>query len=190
MNIGSWTLSSRGTFVTWVALLLLLLVAPAVLAQVSAQSTSFSFALLTPNVALASSTVPGTLVMAGDTVRLTGDGTFDTSTGAVSGGGSFTHLRSDGTVVSQGSWEVTSFVSFISYGGPSPGIQGGLFTATISVKTGPETFKGITFVLSCIVNAPAGAPTFDSAILPGLFGTPVSGTSLFGTPAGNISNQS
>lgn len=161
-----------------VAATLLLATVPGITLYASAQSTSFSFNLITPNVSLATATVAGTPVAAGDTLRLTGSGTFDTSSQVASGGGSFTHFRPDGTVFARGTWIVTNFVSFNSYGGPSPGIQGGLLTAKITI-VGPEaTFTGIAMHVSCRVNAPQGAPD-EGTTLPALFSNTVSGLTLF-----------
>ncbi len=156
--------------------LLLLALAP-IYAQAS-QQTSFAFNLITPNVSMATATVPGTPVLQGDTLRLTGAGSFDTSTHAVSGGGSFTHFKPDGTVFARGTWVLTDFVNFNSYGGPSPGVQGGVLTAKVTI-IGPEaTFTGLTLQVSCKVNAPAGAPD-EGTTLPGLFSDAVSGLTLF-----------
>jgi hypothetical protein len=60
---------------------LVTMIAPAVLPHVSAQSASFSFNLITPNIskALATITVQGVTILKGSTTRLTGSGTFDTS---------------------------------------------------------------------------------------------------------------
>jgi len=155
--------------------------------------TSYSFTLMGPNVSKAAITIPGTHVEAGDLVRLTGSGTFDTSTGAVSGCGSFEHIKSDGTVHGKGVWTVKQFVSFDSYGGPHPGKQGGLLkiiveaTSTWSVHwdiTGPEKFI-FMFIVSCRVNAPVGAPDEGVTVWGGpgyavpIFGIVVSGRTLF-----------
>ncbi len=158
------------------ASLLLLAMAP-IYAQAS-QQTSFSFNLIGPNLSKATATVSGTPVMKDDTLRLTGSGTFDTSTHAVRGGGSVTHFRPDGTVFARGTWVLTGFVSFNSYGGPRPGTQGGVLMAKVTI-IGPEaTFTGITLQVSCKVKAPANAPD-EGATLPDLFPERVSGLTLF-----------
>ena len=94
--------------------------------------TSYSFTLTCPNVAKFAGCppspkqfcpkVPDTDIHVGDQLSLEGAGTFTvTSTGAVggtftegeaSGGGTFTHFNSDGTVRDTGTWTVTQFVSF------------------------------------------------------------------------------
>ena len=154
--------------------------------------TSYSFTLMGPNVSEAEMSRPPSHVEAGDLLRLTGSGTFDT-TGAVSGGGSFQHIKFDGTVHGKGVWTVKEFVSFTPYGGPHSGKQGGLLkiiieaTSTWSVhwaETGPEKFI-FMFIVSSIVNAPPGAPAEGCTVWGGpgyvvpLFGIVVSGSTLF-----------
>lgn len=159
--------------------------------------TSYTFTLKGPNFSEAAANIPGTHVVAGDLLRLTGSGTFDTSTGAVSGGGSFEHLKPDGQggffVHGKGVWTVKEFVSFTSYGGPSPGKQGGLLIIRIEAistwsvhwaETGSETFN-FRFKVSSLVNAPGGAPAEGVTAWGGpgyvvpLFGIVESGRTLF-----------
>ena len=75
-----------------VATLVTLVPAPAV----AASGTAFSFTLTGPS----TSEDPST----GDTIRVTGSGSFDTDTGSVTGGGSFTHFNVDGSVFAKGTW--------------------------------------------------------------------------------------
>lgn len=66
----------------------------------------------------------------GDIVTLEGSGVFtctETSctSGSITGGGSYTVVSPDGTVLGSGTWSAVRFVSFLSWGpGDSPG-QGG-----------------------------------------------------------------
>jgi hypothetical protein len=142
----------------------------------SAQTTSFSFNLIGPNVSLATKTTtgPGFTVVQGSTVALTGSGTFDTATGAVAGGGSFTEFSPNGAVVDRGTWTSTALFSFKTYGGPSPGLQGGLLMLEITASDGHTAI----FQVSCLVNAPAGAPD-EGTTVPGLYDQAVSGNTLF-----------
>lgn len=147
----------------------------------------YSFNLVGPNVCRATADI-GENIEEGDTWRVTGSGTFNIETGAVSGDGSCTHYR-DGTVYGRGTWVVTGLLSFEPYGGPNPGHQGGLLKILITL-TSTHHPKGIVLwlqVCCTIGNAPEGAkegttlwvgpPTFP-IILP-LFGEVVSGRTLF-----------
>jgi hypothetical protein len=142
----------------------------------SAQTTSWSFTLTGPSTAMAPASVP---VFGGDTLRVTGSGSFDTATQAITGGGSYQIIRPDGTVVDRGTWAATTFVHFTSYGGRGPGFQGGLLglgvTATSSV-TG-LVFANIPSTVSCRVNAPPGAP--EEGITSGVFSESTGGLTLF-----------
>ena len=143
----------------------------------TASSSAYSFNLIGPNSALAPNTIPGTPIAAGDILRLTGSGAFDTVAGTASGGGSFTHYKPDGTAFARGTWVVTGFQSFKSYGGPNGGKQGGLLLVTVTLF-GPEiTFAGLTLQVSCIIDAPTGSPD-EGTTLPGLFSEPVGGSTL------------
>ncbi len=148
-----------------------------VLAQ-PATATSYSFNLIGPNTAVAEATVPGTPIVAGDVVRFTGSGTFDTSAATASGGGSFTHSRADGSLVVKGTWVVTGFQSFNSFGGPRPGTQGGVLLLTVTLVTSEATHPGRTLQVSCLVNAPSGSPD-EGTTFPGLFSDPTGGMTLF-----------
>ncbi len=144
----------------------------------AATAMSYSFNLVGPNASVAGATIPGTPIVAGDIIRFTGSGAFDPSTNTASGGGSFTHARPDGTIVAQGTWEVTAYQSFASYGGPNSGHQGGLLLVTVTLF-GPEaTFAGLTLQVSATINAPDGAPN-GGTTLPGLFSEPTGGQAAF-----------
>ncbi len=173
--------STKTTFLALSSALTILALATATLGTAyAASATSFSFNLIGPNTALAQNTIPGTPIVAGDVLQLTGSGAFDSFKGAASGGGSFTHFKPDGSVFARGLWVVTGFQSFTSYGGPSAGVQGGVLRVTVSI-IGPEaTFAGLTLQVSCRVNAPAGAPE-EGTTLPGLFSVPTGGNTLFHT---------
>lgn len=157
---------------------LLFIVAAVPALQVVAASTSaYSFTLIGPNDALATATITGTPIVTGAVLRLTGSGSFDVSSSTASGGGSFTHYNPDGSVFARGTWVVTGFQSFTPYGGPSPGIQGGLLHLTVTLF-GPEaTFSGLTLQVNCDVNAPSGAPA-EGTTLVGLFPMPIGGSTL------------
>lgn len=142
----------------------------------AAVTTSFSFELTGPNLASDPSS--------GDTIRMTGAGSFNTAAGTVLAEGSYKILQPDGTVVQSGTWEATGFTSFTSFGGPHPGFQGGVLSITVTlmpVRGTPLTGQAMT--VTCAVNAPTG---FEEGITIGDFtmksgsGHPgASGTTLF-----------
>ncbi len=173
--------AKKTTFLALSSVLTILALATATLGTAyAASATSNSFNLIGPNTSMAPNTIPGTPIAAGDVLRLTGSGAFDSSKGTASGGGSFTHYKPDGSVFARGLWVVTGFQSFTSYGGPNPGKQGGVLHVTVTI-IGPEaTFAGLTLQVSCHLNAPAGAPD-EGATLPGLFSVPTGGNTLFHT---------
>ncbi len=138
----------------------------------TAGGTSFSFQLIGPNTATASSGQ-----FSGDTIRMTGAGSFDTAAGTVDAEGSFKITQADGTVVEYGTWQATAFTSFTSFGGPHPGFQGGVLTITITLtptKGAPLTGQSMT--VTCLVNAPPG---FEEGTTIGDFTTKTGGATLF-----------
>ncbi len=133
------------------SLLLCLIVLPFALAATvaTASSTGFSFSLTGPNFAENPST--------GDTIRVTGSGTFDPSAGTVTASGSFTHFLSDGSVFARGTWVATGFTSFTGFGGPNNGHQGGVLAITVTLfPDGGAPVTGVPMTITCVVNAPAG----------------------------------
>jgi len=52
----------------------------------------------------------------GDTVEIAGSGTFSIHPNSATGGGTFTHMAPDGSVVGTGTWTATGLASFHSYG--------------------------------------------------------------------------
>src|SRR5712691_10637605 len=113
------------TMITLLALLASLFLGPVI----QASSTTYSFNLLGPNTAMDSS----------GTIRLTGSGNLDPTAATVVASGSFTQVNASGSVVARGTWSATHFVSCVSFGGPHPGILGGVLqlTVTLSPKGGP-----------------------------------------------------
>jgi len=143
-------------------------------------STRYVYRLAGPNVALATEFDEHHLP--GDTIRLTGSGTFDTASGVVSGTGSFTHFNADGTVHMSGEWVTTGLVGFTSFGGPKPSQQGGVLQLSVmhvgddgEPCPGGETDMSMT--LTSVINAPAGTV---GGVTTGPFGQPVSGAVVFG----------
>lgn len=141
--------------------------------------TSYAFRLVGPAVTLATEFDEHHLP--GDTIRLTGTGTFDSATGAVTGEGSFAHLNADGTLHMSGEWFATGFVSFTSFGGPKPSRQGGVLQLTVMhVGEDGEPCEdggaGMPMTLTSVINAPEGTV---GGVTTGPFGQPLSGTVVF-----------
>jgi hypothetical protein len=137
---------------TVVGMLLTLASMVALAPAASAAGTPNSVNLGPPNTATAPSGP-----FKGDTIRVTGSGTFDTGTKAMVAGGSFTHTHPNGSVVARGTWVATSVTSFVGFGGPSPGLQGGQlwFTATLLPEGGsPRT--GVPMSITCLVGLGPG----------------------------------
>ena len=133
------------TRLTLVALLALLFATPAT----QASSPTYSFNLTGPNTAMDGS---------GNTIRVTGSGNFDPAAATVvASGGSFTQFDASGSLVARGTWSATQFVSFVSFGGPHPGILGGVLqlTVTLSPKGGPPQ-TDVSMSITCAVFAPPG----------------------------------
>lgn len=162
------------------AILLTAVLTVAILSTFSAVSgtTSFSFELTGPNTATASSGP-----FSGDTIRMTGAGSFDTVATTVIAEGAYKIIQPDGTVVQSGTWEATGFTSFTSFGGPHPGFQGGVLSITVTltpVRGIPLTGQAMT--VTCVVSAPLG---FEEGITVGDFTMKgqrdrgASGTTLF-----------
>ena len=113
----------------------------------TAQGAVYSFNLDPPNTAADES---------GNVIRVTGAGVFDTG-GAVRATGSFTIFNSAGAVTGRGTWRATDFVSFDSFGGPSPGIQGGVLEITVTLfPQGGAPITDVPMSITCLVNAPSG----------------------------------
>jgi len=136
---------------------------------VAASATMYSFNLDPPNTTENSS---------GETIRLTGSGTFDTGGGgSVVASGSFTHFNSAGAVVARGTWQATAFNGFNAFGGPNPGTQGGVLDITVTLfPNGGAPVTGVPMEVTCVVNSPGG---FEEGTTVGDFTEKTGGTTLF-----------
>lgn len=161
--------------------MLVALVVPLSGAASARSGTTYVYRLTGPNVAAA--TMFDEHHQPGDTIRVTGSGTFDVATGVVTGGGAFTHLNADGTVHMRGTCEATGLVGFTSFGGAKASRQGGvleLMTMHFDADghmcmCGGEA--GVPMTLTSLVSAPVGTV---GGITVGPFGQPVSGVVVFG----------
>lgn len=142
----------------------------------SATGTTYAFRMQGPNVATA--TVFDEHHQPGDTIRLTGSGTFDVVSGTVTGGGSFVHLKADGTVHMRGTWQATQALTFTAFGGPRNGLQGGVLTlATVHLHAdGTPGEAEIPMTMTSAVSAPVGTVGGTTT---GPFGQVVSGVVAF-----------
>src|SRR5215471_14542219 len=108
------------TFSLAMLLAALILVLPAL----GSEPDSFTFNLVGPQ----TSENPAN----GQTIRVTGGGSFDTVSGTVVASGSF--IISNGSVaISRGTWHATAFDTFTPFGGPTNGFQGGTLSITVTL---------------------------------------------------------
>ncbi len=99
-----------------------------------------------PDVAMASN---------GDTVTITGSGTFTIHPGSVTGSGTFIHKDSAGNVRAQGTWIATQLVSFVSYGSALPqgfpaNFEGGKVVIRIHASVGVDAILTVI----CLLGSP------------------------------------
>jgi len=119
-------------------------------APASATGTAYTFNLIGPNTAEAHA---GAFV--GDTIRLTGSGAFDTGAHMVVAGGSFTHIKADGSVFARGTWQATAFTSFDPFGGPNRGQQGGELVIVVTLfPAGGSPVSGLPMIVTCELGSP------------------------------------
>jgi len=113
-----------------------------------ASATTYSFNLGPPNTAEN---------FLGRTIRVTGSGTFDTGAKSVVASGSFTTFFANGSRIHSGTWQATAFTSFDPFGGPNPGLQGGVLKITITLfPDDAPPITGLPMTVTCLVNAPSG----------------------------------
>lgn len=141
----------------------------------NSSTPSYSFDLAGPNTALA--TVGP---FAGDTIRLTGSGSFDPSASSVTASGSFTHYCAICGGIVRGTWSATSFNSFQAFGGPSAGVQGGVLVVTVTLyPDGGSPHPGAVLQLVRLVGDSSGAPASGLSIPNFGFTQPTSGRVFF-----------
>lgn len=112
----------------------------------------------------------------GDTIRMTGSGSFDISSSSITASGSFTHTTASGALVARGTWRAHSFDSFMCLGFLNPGEIGGvlLFTATL-VPDGGAPSSPLPATFTCKI----GAPSLKDGVTIGSFTEIISGFTLF-----------
>lgn len=111
----------------------------------------------------------------GDTVSVTGSGTFNTASMKATGGGTFVHRTAGGGPVGDGTWTATGVESFTPWGcgGEAfpPNFCGGLLVLDVHLVAtagGPEADGVLT--VSCLIGArvPPGAEEGITLDVPGL----------------------
>lgn len=152
--------------------MLVSMLAPLAARPAMAADTSYTFNLTGPSTAMAPSGP-----FAGDTIRTTGAGSFDTGAATIVASGSFTHTKADGSVFARGTWVATSFTGFTAFGGPNPGIQGGVLELVATLyPTGEPPVPDVPITVTCEVNSPGG---FEEGTAVGDFTEKTAGETLF-----------
>ena len=145
------------------------------------ESATYEWHLEVPNVAMAPN---------GDTVAVTGTGTFSTHPKAATGGGSFTHTFAGGGTLT-GTYTVTGLVDFqpygcgVLFGDPiPPDLCGGrlVFDVTLVSDASPSLSLAGQLTIYCVIGAPP--PSAEEGIrlvVPGVlnFNDVVSGENVY-----------
>jgi len=135
---------------------------------VAASATTYSFNLVGPNTAEN---------QFGRTIRVTGSGTFDTGANSVVASGSFTTFLANGSRFHSGTWQATAFTSFDAFGGPNPGLQGGVLEITVTLfRDDGASITGLPMIVTCVIHSPGG---FEEGTTVGDFTEKTGGTTLF-----------
>jgi hypothetical protein len=123
----------------------------------------------------------------GDTIALTGAGTFSIHPKSVGGGGEFVHEDAEGNVVAEGTWEATQLLGFHSYGNGIPQelpeeFEGGLLLMRVEAFIENERVASGILRVTCVVGdkIPASAHEGIRLNARGLnFNQEVSGLTLY-----------
>lgn len=143
------------TLASIAALMLLALVVPsssATAATPTATSSGsvLSFALVTPNTAVAPN---------GDQITVTGRGTFEPVEGTVHARGTFVHRNAGGIVQCRGIWLATALTGWTDFGTGHARTRGGIVSMLVThyCATTGEIHTGIPMTVTSIRDAPAGS---------------------------------
>ena len=122
----------------------------------------------------------------GDTVTITGSGSFTPGDDDAEGGGTFTHTSATGTVLAQGTWEAEELVSFVSFGSGSAqnlpaNTEGGIAVLNVELRTTSGVEVGAVLVIHCALGTPPAGSLEGITLNAGFinFDTPVSGFTVF-----------
>ncbi len=152
---------NRSLFVASVGITLLLALSLANLAYADSGSRSYDYlagtgflcglaSLACPDIAMASN---------GDTITLTGSGSFTIHPDSVSGSGTFIHTSSGGGVLATGTWTATKLLSFDSFTSPSVvgGAEGGKALIAVNLFVGGTlVHTGVLTVICGLGSPPPG----------------------------------
>ena len=133
---------------------------------------TFSFNLVGPQAASNPSN--------GETIRVTGSGSFDAVSQIVVASGSFT-IFNGSAAISHGTWKATAFDSFTPFGGPVDGLQGGTLSIFVTLfPNGESPITNVPMTVNCLIDAPANF-TGSEGVAVGDFTNilPVRGHTLF-----------
>jgi hypothetical protein len=160
-------------------IVVVMLLTPGILSATPSQAgVSWDYRLLGP---LNSAQDPVT----GWTILITGSGSFDLSRPWIDGGGSYTLLNADGTVVGSGTWSAKWFDSFTPMGpGGSPGEGGHLELEASFDGTGSDALNDLPHVvIQCSMWGPTvgspGYPWPPDFVEVGPYTTHVTGAAMF-----------
>jgi hypothetical protein len=136
--------------------------------------TSYSFALVTPNTAVAP--IAGMMASPGDSIRVTGAGWFDPKTKTVHAGGAFIHDNADGTVHCRGTWKATALTGWTDFGARGGYRHGGVISLLVThyCPAMGEVHTGIPMTVTSALNAPPGS-TYTTGVTVGDFTVPTGG---------------
>jgi len=139
----------------------------------------------------------------GDTIAVSGSGTFTPGEREASGGGTFVHKNSAGVVLASGTWRAEGLISWKSFGlagaGLPPGFEGGVAVLQVHLtpsaggerddaiqsRMAPSSEGGLeaTLTITCLLGTPvpgAGEEGITLAVTGGPnFSHSVSGNTLF-----------
>jgi hypothetical protein len=107
----------------------------------------------------------------GNTIRMTGTGSFETPAGPVVASGAFAIFDSSGSEISAGTWKATAFGSFEPFGGKTPGEQGGVLHITVTLfPAGAGPVTDVSMTVTCLINEPAGFLGTEAVTVTGTVG--------------------
>ena len=104
----------------------------------------------------------------GDVVTVVGTGTFDVTTKTATGGGTFEHRTSGGTLVGKGSWTATGLIAFQSYGNATPqGLPASFYGGRASLAI-VGTPNGTSLHLPATLQIECQLGNFPSSVIEGV----------------------